>query len=330
MRRRDFIAAIGGMAAAWPVGARGQQDLRVRRVGVLMGLAEAEPEGRARIEAFRQGLTDLGWVEGRNLHLDVRWAGLDVQRQQSYARDLVAMGPEVILSGTTTTTGALRNETQRIPIVFVGLQDPVVNGIVSNLARPEANVTGFTGYEYSMAGKWLSLLKDMAPRLTRVALLFNPDTAPFAPLYLRVGQEAGERLSLEVTGAGVREAAGIEPAIAALAGALDGGVLVFPDAFNNANRATTIALAAKYRVPAIYYDRFFVTEGGLISYGMELRLQYRDSAAYVDRILRGAKVADLPVKFATKFGLAINLKTAKALGLDVSQQLLLLADEVIE
>jgi putative ABC transport system substrate-binding protein len=332
MRRRQFVAGLGAAVAAGlsPFTAQAQQDSRLRRVGVLMGLVQDEPEGQARIQAFRQGLADLGWVESRNLHLDVRWSGLDIQRQQSDARDLVALAPEVILTGMTTTTLALRKATQRIPIVFVSLQDPVVNGVVSNLARPEANVTGFTGYEYSMAGKWLSLLKDAAPRLTRVALLFNPDTAPFAPFYLRAGQEAGERLGLKVTGAGARAATDIEPVMAALADPLGGGVLVFPDPFNNANKATIIALAAKYRVPAIYYERFFVAEGGLLSYGQDIKSQFRDGATYVDRILRGVKPVDLPVQFATKFELVINLKTAKALGLAVPESVLLSANEVIE
>ena len=329
IKRREFIAGLGSVAA-WPVVARGQ-DSRLRRVGVLMGVVQDEPEGQTRIQAFRQGLADFGWVEGRNLHLDVRWSGLDIQRQQSDARDLVALAPEVILTGMTTTTLALRNATQRIPIVFVSLQDPVVNGVVSNLARPEANVTGFTGYEYSMAGKWLSLLKEAAPRLTRVALLFNPDTAPFAPFYLRAGQEAGERLSLKVTGASARAATDIEPVMAALADPVGGGVLVFPDPFNNANKATIVALAAKYRVPAIYYERFFVAEGGLLSYGQDIKFQFRDGATYVDRILRGViKPVDLPVQFATKFELAINLKTAKELDLAVPQSILLSANEVIE
>jgi putative ABC transport system substrate-binding protein len=202
--------------------------------------------------------------------------------------------------------------------------------VVSNLARPEANVTGFMAFEYSLAGKWLSLLKDMVPRLSQVALLFHPDTAPFAPFYVRVAQEAGNRLGLKVTAASVRDVAGIEPAIAIMAGSDDGGVLVLPDLFNILNRATTVALAAEYRVPAIYPTRVFSIGGGLMSYGPDVTVGYRDASTYVDRILRGAKPAELPVQFATKFELVINLRTAKALGLDVSQQLQFLADEVIE
>jgi ABC-type uncharacterized transport system substrate-binding protein len=329
MQRREFITLFGG-AAVWPVAARAQQDGRVRRVGVLMGNPEADPEAQARFQAFRQGLTDLGWVEGRNLRLDVRWAGPDVARQQGHARELVAMAPEVILTTSTTGTQALRDATRTIPIVFVTLQDPVATGIVSNLARPEANVTGFTIFEYSLAGKWLSLLKDIAPRLARAALLFNPDTAAYAPFYMRVAEDAGERLGLKITAAGVRDAFAIEPAIAAMAGGGDGGLLVLPDVFNASNRATTIALVAKYRVPAIYSGRFYAADGGLMSYAADFRQTFRDGATYLDRILRGAKVSELPVQFATKFELVINLKTAKALGLDVSQQLQFLADEVIE
>jgi putative ABC transport system substrate-binding protein len=329
IKRRDFITLLGG-AAGWPLAARAQQDGRVRRVGALAPYPEAAPERQERFAAFRQGLVDLGWVEDRNLSFDVRWAGPDVARQQSEARELVAMAPEVMLAFGTPTTQALRDATRTIPIVFAGISDPVFTGLVSNLTRPEGNVTGFMGFEYSMAGQWLSLLKDVAPRLARVALLFNPDSATYAPLYLRVAQEAAERLALKVTAAGVRSTAAIEPAIAAMAGADDGGLLVLPDAFNTLNRAATIALAAKYRVPAIYSTRPSAADGGLMSYGPNPTLSYRDGATYVDRILRGAKVSELPVQFATKFELVINLKTAKALGLDVSQQLQLVADELIE
>jgi putative ABC transport system substrate-binding protein len=238
--------------------------------------------------------------------------------------------PDVILANATTAVRALRDTTGTIPIVFVGVSDPVATEVVSNLARPEANVTGFMLFEYSMAGKWLSLLKEMAPRLARAALLFNPDTAPYASLYVQAAQDAGERLGLKVTAVGMSEVAGIEPAIEAMAGANDGCLLALPDIFNQLNRATTIALAAKYRVPAIYIARYYAVDGGLMSYGADARLQYRDGASYVDRILRGAKPAELPVQFPTKYELVINLKTAKALGLSVPETLLARADEVIE
>jgi putative ABC transport system substrate-binding protein len=331
MRRREFITLLGGAAAAWPLAAWAQQDERQRRVGVLMINFEADPDGQTRLQMFRQGLADLGWVEGRNLRIDLRWGGgQDAARQRAYAHELVALAPDVVLVNSTTATQALRDATRTIPIVFVNLFDPVLTGVVSNLARPEANVTGFMAYEYSLAGKWLNLLKDMAPRLARVAVLFHPETA-YAPFYARAAQDAGERLALKITTASLHEPTAIEPAIAAMAGSGDGGLLIIPDGgFNIFNRTTTIALAAKYRVPAIYYDRLFSATGGLISYGTNQRLQYRDGATYVDRILRGAKPGELPVQFASKFELVINLKTAKALDLDVSQQLQFLADEVIE
>jgi ABC-type uncharacterized transport system substrate-binding protein len=326
IRRREFL--LGASAAAWPLAARAQQAGRMRRIGVLTG-------NNAAYQVFREALTDLGWVEGRNLRIDVRLTGRltggDVALTRNYARELVALAPEVILATNTPATQALRDTTRTIPIVFVTLSDPVITGVVSNLARPEANVTGFMNFEYSIAGKWLSLLKDMAPKLSRVALLFHPDTAPYAPFYVRAALDAGERLAIKITAAGVRDAAAIEPAVAAIAGSDDGGLLIIPDSFNGLNRETTIALAAKYRVPAIYPNRYYAaTDGGLMFYGADERRSYRDGATYVDRILRGAKPGDLPVQLPTKFELVINLKTAKALGLDVSQQLQFLADEVIE
>src|SRR5262245_44236117 len=332
IRRREFMTLLGSAATAWPLAARAQQLEPVRRVGVLMPFAETNQEAQARMQAFRQGLTNLGWVEGRNLRIEVRWTGPDVVSQRSHGHELLALTPDVILTSTSPATLALREATRTIPIVFVTLNDPVITGIVSNLARPEANITGFATSEPALAGKWLSLLKDMAPGLARVALLFNSDTsAPFTSFYMRAAQDAGERLALKITAAGVRDAAAIEPAIAAIAGSDDGGLVVLPDGgFNISNGATTIALASRYRVPAIYFIRSLVVEGGLMSYGANSRIQFRDGATYVDRILRGAKPGDLPVQLPTKFDLVINLKTAKALGLDVSQQLQFLADEVIE
>jgi putative ABC transport system substrate-binding protein len=330
MRRREFIALLGGAAATWPRAARGQQIGQLQRVGVLMAYPETDREAQARLQSFRQGLVDLGRIEGRNVRIDVRWAGTDSVHQQSHARELIATMPDVILATNTPTTQALRNATRTIPIVFVGLSDPVANGIILNLARPEANVTGFTAFENSMAGKWLSLLKDISPGLARVALLFNPSTAPYSQLYVQTAQDAAERLAITVTPTLFRDASGIESAVKAMAGTGDGGLLILPDISNTLNSATTIALAAKHRVPAIYYARFYAADGGLMSYGTDQMRQYRDGATYVDRILRGVKPADLSVQFATKFELVINLKTAKALGLDVSQQLRFLADEVIE
>jgi len=318
--RRTFIAAIG-IAAAWPVVARAQQDRRVARVGALMPFAETDRGGTRAIQSFREGLADLGWIEGRNLRIDYAAA------QRSHARDLVALAPEVILASGTIATQALRDTTRAIPIIFVGLSDPVATGIVSNLARPEANVTGFMTYEHSIAGKWLSLLKDVAPTLTRVAILFHPE-ATYAPFYVRTAQDAGEKLSLKVTAAVVPDVGAIEPAIAAMSG--DGGLAVFPDGFNITNRGITIALAAKHRVPAIYAGRYNVVDGGLMSYGADILVAFRDGATYVDRILRGARPGELPVQFATKFDLVINLKAAKALGLTIPPDVFAVANEVIE
>jgi putative tryptophan/tyrosine transport system substrate-binding protein len=326
MRRREFIAILSA-AATWPVAARAQQE-RMRRVGVLIPRPESDQRGQARLQEFRGGLADLGWIEGRNLRLDTHWAGPDAAQLQRHARELVASSPDVILTTSTTSTQAARDATRSIPIVFVTLSDPVATGVITNQARPEANVTGFMSYEYSLAGKWLSLLKDAAPRLGRVVLLFEPDiAAPYASYYLRAAQEAGEPLAVKTVAVGVRNATEIEHAIAAGAGADDGGLIVLPGI---RDMPTVIALAAKHRVPAIYSDRSYAVDGGLMSYGSEATSQYRESATYVDRILRGAKVAELPVRFPTKLDLVINLKTAKALGLDVSAILLARADEVIE
>jgi putative ABC transport system substrate-binding protein len=328
IRRREFITLLGGAAAIWPLAAGAQQADRVRRVGVLIWVVEATQEWQARLQALRGGLADLGWVEGRNLRLDVRWAGPDAARQREAARDLVALSPDVMVTTSTTTTQAARDATRSIPIVFVTLSDPVATGVITNPVRPEANVTGFMLYEYSLAGKWLGLLKDVAPRLGRVTLLFDRDVAaPYASYYLRTAQEVGERLAIKVIADGVRDAAEIETAIAATVGSGDGGLIVLPGV---RDVPTIITLAAKYHVPAIYPGRFYAADGGLMSYGAEQSSQYRDGATYVDRILRGAKVSELPVQFPTKFDLIINLRTAKALGLTVSNQMQLLADEVIE
>jgi putative ABC transport system substrate-binding protein len=328
LRRRDFITLLGGAAAALPLAARAQQGDRMRRIGALMSWPESDQDWQARFHAFRSALADLGWIEGRNLRLDVRWAGADVARQREGARELLAISPEAILTTSTTATQAARDATRTIPIVFVTLSDPVVSGVVANQARPEANVTGFMSYEYSLAGKWLGLLKDVAPRIGRIALLFHRDVAaPYAPYYVRTAQEVGQPLAIKAVAAGVRDAAEIEQAIASMADSGDGALMVLP---GNRDVPSIIALAARYRVPAIYPQRFYATDGGLMSYGSDSMNQFPQAAAYVDRILRGAKVTDLPVQFPTKFELVINLKTAKAIGIDISPLLLARADEVIE
>jgi putative ABC transport system substrate-binding protein len=331
VQRRSFLTLLGGAAAAWPLGAKAQEDTRVRRVGVLAGNPADDPNGPANVYTLRQGLAGLGWVERRNLHIDERWPGGDAVRLRNHVRELVALAPDVILTTHMTATQVLRDATRTVPIVFVSVSDPVETGLVANLSRPESNVTGVMLYEYSLVSKWLSLLKSTVPTLAHVALLFNPDTAaPWAPFYVRAAQDAGVKLALEITVSTVRSAAGIESAIAALPGSNDVGLLVLPDIFNAANRAGIIVHAARYRVPAIYPTRFYALGGGLMSYGPSLRLQYHDAAAYVDRILRGATPSELPVQFASKFEHVINLKIAKTMGLAVSQELLRHADEVIE
>jgi putative ABC transport system substrate-binding protein len=331
MRRREFITLLGGTAAAWPRAARAQQGGRVRCVGVLAGNPADDPNGPANVYTLRQALAGLGWVEGRNLRIDQRWPGGDTVRLLSHVRELVALEPDVILTTHTTATQVLQDATRSIPIVFVNVSDPVETGLVASPARPEANVTGVMLYEHSLLGRWLSLLKDTVLGLTHVTLLFNADTAaPWAPSYVRAAQDAGVKLALEITVADVRNAAAIEGAIAAMPDSDDVGLLVLPDVFNAANRAAIIVHAARYRVPAIYPARFYAMGGGLMSYGPNLVLQYRDAATYVDRILRGAKPSELPVQFASRFEHVINLKIAKTMGLAVPQELLRRADEVIE
>jgi ABC-type uncharacterized transport system substrate-binding protein len=326
MQRRKFLFALGG-AVSCPQVATAQQERSVRRVGVLTGNSEADVGAQTRVQAFRKRLADLGWAEGRNILVDVRWPGPDVARQEGLASDLVAQSPDVIMATSTRTTQALRAATRTIPIVFVGLSDPVATRVVSNLSRPEANVTGFMLYEHSFAGKWLGLLKDAVPSLARLAVFFNPDTAPYAPHYVQAAQEAGERVGVRVHASVVPDVDAIEPTIAALAGANDTGLLVIPDGgFIALNNARVSAAAAKYRVPTIYAVRLYVSNGGLMSYGADLTDQFRDGATYVDRVLRGARPVDLPVRFATKFELVINLKVATALGLTLPRRLVIGAE----
>ena len=330
MRRRELIAGLGSTAAAWPAVGRTQPNARARQIGVLLASSEADQEAQARLQAFRLGLADRGWIEDREVRIDVRWAGPDVAQQHNYARDLIGLMPHVLVTNATTATQALREATHTIPIVFVTLFDPVRSGVVSNLARPDANVTGFTQYEQSMAGKWLSLLKTVAPKLTQVRVLFNPNTTPFGAAYVRVVQEAGERMGVMVAAAAVVDIAAVEAIIAATASFGDGGMLCLPDNFLADNVATLIRLEQKYRVPVIFFRRDFAVNGGLMAYTTDQRSQYRDAAMYVDRILRGTRLIDLPVQFATKFELSINLNAARSLGLTIPETLLATADEVIQ
>jgi putative ABC transport system substrate-binding protein len=329
MRRREFIAGLGGTAAAWPLAARAQQADRMRRIGVLMSLAADDPETQARIAAFQQGLQQLGWTDGRNVRIDTRWATGDAGRTRQYADELVALAPDVILASGGTVVGTLLQATRNVPIVFTQVPDPVGAGFVDSLARPGGNATGFTTYEYGVSGKWLELLKEIAPRVTRVAVLRDPaipqGTGQFGAI-----QSMAPSLGMEVSPVNVRDAGEIERAVAAFARSSNGGLIATGSGLTIVHRELIVTLAARHKLPAVYFQRFFVTAGGLISYGTDTIDPHRRAAAYVDRILKGEKPADLPVQASTKYELVINLKTARALGLEIPPMVLARADEVIE
>ena len=330
MKRREFISLVGG-AAAWPLTARAQQPDRMRRIGVLMGYAESDREGQANVAVFREALEKLGWAEGRNMRIDTRWATPgDVESRQRFVKELIALRPDLILSHGTPVTAALLQQTRTIPIVFAGVSDPVGSGFVASFPRPGGNVTGFNNMEPTMASKWLELLKEIAPRVNRVALLFNPATAPYVEYWLSPFKTAAASFTLEPIAAPVHDASELETVIAAQAREPNGGLIVMPDTFTSGHRAEIAALAARYRLPAMYPFRFFAEVGGLLSYGNNLPDDFRRTASYADRILKGEKPSELPVQLPVKFELVINLKTAKLLGLDVSSQLQQRADEVIE
>ncbi len=329
MKRREFITLVGGAAATWPIAVRAQQGERVRRIGVLNPFTENDPEAQANLAAFREALQKLGWTEGRNLRVDYRWGGADPDRIRSYATELVGLKPDVILVSSALVLQPLRQVTHTIPIVFTQIAEPFGSGLASRLAHPGGNVTGFTTSEFSIYGKSLELLKEVAPRVTRVAVLLNPEQIPHAGMS-RAILAAAPSFGVQVTEAGARDAAEIERAISAFAREPNGGLIVLPSGPSIVHRDLIIALAAKHRLPAVYAFRHFVTDGGLISYGIDLADQYRQAAAYVDRILRGEKPGDLPIQLPTKFKLVANLKTAKALGIEIPPTLLARADEVIE
>jgi putative ABC transport system substrate-binding protein len=327
--RRELLVALGGAAAAWPLVARAQQGERVRRIGVLMVSAD-DPEGQARVTALKQGLQNLGWTDGRNIQIETRFGGADAGRIRVQAAELVALAPDVLVGQGTPVVRALRQATSSIPIVVATVNDPVEQGFVSSLAHPGGNITGFSFIDFQMVGKWLEMLKEAAPGVSRAVLMFNPDTAPYYYLYLRSFEAEPRSIAVEVTAAPVRNTAEIEEAIAKLGREPGGGLIVAPDAFTVVHHQLLIRLAHQHRVPAVYYLRTSVAQGALMSYGPDPYDLFRRSASYVDRILKGAKPADLPVQQPTKFELAINLKTAKALGLQIPDKLLALADEIIE
>jgi putative ABC transport system substrate-binding protein len=330
MKRREFITLLGGAAAGWPLMVRGQQPGQVRRIGVLMTQSENDPEADARLAAFRRGLQELGWFEGRNLRIEYRFAAGDPFRTRRYAAELVGQSPDLILANGSAILSALRDQTRTIPIVFVLVPDPVAYGFVASLARPGNNLTGLANFEYSMGGKWLEILKELAPRVTRIALLFNPGTAPYAKNFFQVIQAAPAPYRVELTPMPVHAPSEIAPSIAAFASDAHAGLLVLPELFTAAHYEPIVNAANTYRVPAVYPFRYFARKGGLASYGVVTDDLFRRSAKYVDSILRGASPADMPVQAPTKFELAVNLKTAKVLGLDVSPTFLAQADEVIE
>jgi ABC-type uncharacterized transport system substrate-binding protein len=330
LTRREFITLLGGMVA-WPVAAGAQRADRMRRIGVLMAFDENDPLAKGWLSDFTQGLAELGWTDGRTVRMDVRWAAGSVDRMRTFAKELVELQPDVIFASTTPVTAALQRETRTIPIVFVIVSDPVGAGFVAGLPRPGGNITGFTNTEAALGGKWLQMLKEIAPRVRRVAVMFNPDTAPGGGAYFLGPFEAAARsLAVEPTTARVRSDAEIEAVIASL-GREQAGLVIIADSFMLVHRGTVISLTARNNVPAIGADLpGFAREGGLLSYGANFPDIFRRAAPYVDRILRGANPGDLPVQAPTKYGLVINLKTAKALGLDVPLHFQQLADEVIE
>jgi len=331
MKRREFIKVVGGAAASWPLAVRAQQRDEVRRIGVIVNVAADDPEAQASVAAFKQAMQQLGWSDERNLQIDFRGAAGDPEKMQAFAKELVGLKPHVILSRSTPVTAALLRQTRAIPIVFTVVSDPVGERFVESLARPGGNATGFTNVESSLTGKWLELLKEIAPRVKRVAFLFNPKLAPGGGLYYtRLIEAAAPSFAVTPTVAPVHGAADIERAIGECVREPNGGLVVLPDATTLVNRKLIVALADQYRVPAIYAFRVIVAEGGLMSYGIDVVDQYRQAAVYVDRILKGAKPAELPVQLPTKFVMSINLKTAKKLRLDVPLLFQQRADEVVE
>jgi putative ABC transport system substrate-binding protein len=328
MRRRQFIAGLGS-TAAWPLTSWAQQGDRVRRIGVLMSANESDPVWKPRVSAFTQALAELGWTDPGTVRIDVRWGGADTNRMQALAQELVGLQPDIILVNSTPAAVTLQRETRTIPIVFIGLAEPVASGLVPRLDRPGGNITGFAILEASLGGKWLELLSEIAPGLKRAAIIFNPDTA-LTSTYMPSLETAAQSLKVEPILRPVRGDVEIETAIIAFGREPQSGLVVMPDYLMTAHRASIISAAARANIPAVYWNSLFARVGGLLSYGVDLVDNWRRAATYVDRILRGAKPGDLPVQFPTKLEMVVNLKTAKALGLTVPQSILLRADEVIE
>ena len=330
MRRREFITIVGGAAATWPLAGRAQHTgERMRRIGVLMRGSADDSDEQARLTAFLQGMQEWGWSDGSNVRIDVRWSAADPERRRKYAAELVALSPDVILADTSTVVAALQQATQMVPIVFAGVIDPVGAGFVASLARPGGNTTGFASLDYGTSGKWLELLKEIAPRVTRAAILRDPTIAAGIGQLAAI-QTVAPALGVELTPLGARDAGEIERALAAFPLGANAGLIVTAGPSTGTYRDLIIAIAARHRLPTVYPFRYHVSSGGLISYGPDSLYGYRPAAGYIDRIIKGEKPADLPVQTPTKFDLVINLKTAKALGLDLPTSVLARADEVIE
>jgi putative ABC transport system substrate-binding protein len=330
MRRRKFIMLLGGSVFAWPLAAPAQQPEQLRRIGVLSLFAETDAEAQAQDAAFRKRLTDLGWVDGRNIRVDYRWGAGSVDRVRLFAKELIRLNPDVLVGITTPATAALQAETRTIPIVFAHVSDPIGSGFIASFARPGGNITGFVNIEASLSGKWLELMHRIAPSVSRVALLFNPQTEPYARYYLDTFHAGAAALSVMAIEAPFHDAVEIESVMTNLGSNSDAGLVVMPGTSTGVHRELICALAARFRLPAIYPFRYFISSGGLLYYGIDSRDLLRGAASYVDRILRGAKANELPVQLPTKFEMVINLKAVKALGLSLPQSLLVEADEVIE
>ena len=330
MKRRAFITLFGGAAASWPLEARAQQPERVRRLGALIVFPEDDPSSRRRVAAFEQELAKLGWVGGRDLQIAYRWSVSDDARAKAATTELLALTPDLILANATTAVAAAQRATRTVPIVFTGVSEPVAQGFVASLTRPGGNITGFTNLEPSVSPKWLELLKEIAPGITRIAIMFKPALSQAIPLFQDRLRAAAPKFAVELIESPVHDSIDIEAALTAFAREPDGGLILLPDTFLASNLRLILETTARHHIPAIYPFRYFVGAGGLLSYGPDVDDQFRQAAAYVDRILRGEKPGDLPVQQPTKFEMVINMKTAKALGLKVPNTLLVAADEVIE
>jgi ABC-type uncharacterized transport system substrate-binding protein len=330
MQRRFFLTLLGSAAAAWPLAAGAQQGGQMRRVSVLMALPDGDPSARAEIDALTSGLRELGWVEGRNMQIEYHWPGGDVERARAYAKEVVALKPDVLIARSTPAALALKAETATIPIVFVSLAEPTASGVVENLARPGGNATGFTNFEASIGGKLLGLLREVFPGLKRVAIIYNPETAPYAQSYLRSAAAGAATVAVELRSSPIHRETEIEPVLSSVARDPGGGVVVIPDTFLLQRRDMIVPLVHHHRLPAIYANQAWTRSGGLMAYAVDTVDLIRRAAGYVDRILKGASPGELPVQQPSKYEFSLNLKTAKALGLDISTNQLALADEVIE